>query len=103
MDAAPSHILREAGRVRKVGPFRLDLGTSADYELMLRFLLKHGITTRYVPELLVKMRIGGASNVSIKNRLAANRNDRKAWTVNGLRPYPWTLWLKPLRKLGQWW
>ena len=51
---------------------------------------------------MVKMRTGGASNASLKNRLAANRNDRQAWVVNGLRPYPWTLWLKPLRKVGQW-
>ncbi len=28
--------------------------------------------------------------------------DRKAWKVNGLTPYPWTLTLKPLRKLKQW-
>jgi glycosyltransferase len=27
--------------------------------------------------------------------------DRRAWAVNGLRPLPWTLPLKPLRKLGQ--
>jgi len=27
--------------------------------------------------------------------------DRKAWEANGLRPYPWTLIMKPLRKLPQ--
>jgi glycosyltransferase len=86
----------------RLGLFRLDLGTAADYELMLRFLVKYRITTRYIPQVLVKMRVGGASNASLRNRLAAHRNDRKAWTVNGLRPYPWTLWLKPLRKIGQW-
>lgn len=85
----------------KFGAFRLDLGTAADYELMLRFLVKHRITTRYLPRPLVKMRVGGVSNASVRNRLAANRNDRRAWEVNGLRPYPWTLWLKPLRKLPQ--
>jgi len=86
----------------KLGRFRLDLGTSADYELMLRFLVKHRITTRYIPETLVKMRVGGISNASWRNRLAANRNDRRAWAVNELRPFPWTLWMKPLRKLPQW-
>jgi len=74
---------------------------AADYELMLRFLVKHGITTAYIPEILVKMRTGGMSNASLKNRLLANRNDRLAWEVNGLKPYPWTLYLKPLRKVGQ--
>jgi len=47
------------------------------------------------------MRSGGMSNASLKNRLLANRNDRLAWEVNGLKPYPWTLYLKPLRKVGQ--
>ena len=74
---------------------------AADYELMLRFLVKHRITTAYIPEILVKMRSGGMSNASLKNRLLANRNDRLAWKVNGLKPYPWTLYLKPLRKVGQ--
>jgi len=84
------------------GLFRLDLGTAADYELMLRFLVKHRVTTRYIPEVLVKMLVGGVSNASFRNRLRANRYDRKAWTVNGLKPYPWTLVLKPVRKVGQW-
>ena len=51
------------------GHFRLDLGTSADYELMLRFLVKHRITTQYFPEVLVKMLVGGVSNASFRNRL----------------------------------
>jgi glycosyltransferase len=84
------------------GMFRLDLGTAADYELMLRFLLKEGVRVCYIREVLVKMLIGGVSNASLGNRLRANRNDRKAWAVNGLKPYPWTLLLKPLRKLRQW-
>jgi glycosyltransferase len=85
----------------KYGLFNLDLGSAADYELMLRFLLKHRISTAYIPEVLVKMRLGGASNTSLKNRLKANRMDRKAWEVNGLKPYPWTIPLKPLRKIPQ--
>ncbi|WP_448873260.1 glycosyltransferase family 2 protein [Desulfobulbus propionicus] len=82
--------------------FNLDMGTAADYELMLRLLLKHRISAAYIPKVLVKMRVGGMSNVSLQNRLAANRMDRKAWSVNGLRPYPWTLWMKPVRKVWQW-
>jgi len=85
----------------KCGPFNLKLGSAADYELMLRFLLKYQITTHYIPEVLVKMRIGGTSNASLKNRIIANRMDRNAWHVNGLKPYPWTLYLKPLRKISQ--
>ncbi len=83
------------------GGVRLDLGSAADYELMLRMIHKEGIKLAYVPEVLVKMRVGGVSNSNLANRLAANRNDRKAWKVNGLRPHFYTLWLKPLRKVLQ--
>jgi glycosyltransferase len=86
----------------KYGLFNLNLGSAADYEIMLRFLLKQQLKAIYIPEVLVNMRIGGESNVSLSNRLIANRNDRKAWDVNGLRPYPWTVLFKPLRKIGQW-
>jgi glycosyltransferase len=84
------------------GLFNLNLGSAADYELMLRFLLKHKAATVYIPEILVKMRTGGASNANISNRIKANQMDRQAWEVNDLKPYPWTLYLKPLRKLSQW-
>lgn len=87
----------------KHGLYRLDLGTAADYELMLRFLLVHEIRVTYIPRVLVKMRVGGASNATLRARLRANRMDRRAWKVNGLQPHPWTLIAKPLRKVGQWW
>jgi len=83
------------------GMFNTAMGTAADYELMLRFLLKFGISAAYIPAVLVKMRSGGASNASIINRFKANRMDRKAWEINRLSPYPWTTCLKPLRKIGQ--
>lgn len=81
--------------------FNLDFKTSADYELMLRLLYKHKIKTSYLPEFIVKMRMGGQSNISTKNRIIANLEDRKAWEVNGLKPYFFTLFFKPLRKLSQ--
>jgi glycosyltransferase involved in cell wall biosynthesis len=83
------------------GKFRLDLGSAADYELMLRLVHKAGIKIGYLPKVLVKMRVGGVSNSTLKNRIAANRNDSKAWEVNGLTPRFYTLWLKPLRKIWQ--
>jgi glycosyltransferase involved in cell wall biosynthesis len=85
----------------KYGLFKTDIGTAADYELMLRFLLKHKITTAYIPEVLVKMQDDGISNSSLIYRIKVNRLDLSAWKVNGLKPYPWTIFLKPLRKIGQ--
>lgn len=84
------------------GKFRLDLGSAADYEIMLRFLIKHQVSTKYIPEVLVRMRVGGASNVNFLAQISANRMDRKSWELNNLIPYPWTMICKPIRKIPQW-
>ncbi|MBP9070360.1 MAG: glycosyltransferase [Bacteroidia bacterium] len=86
---------------KKYGTFNLDLKTSADYELMLRFIHKHQISLTYLDEFIIKMRVGGQSTASVNNRVKANLEDRKAWEINGLKPKFFTLWLKPLRKVGQ--
>jgi len=83
------------------GVFDTRLGSAADYELMLRFLLRHGISSVHIPEVMVRMRTGGRSNASLYNRLEAHRMDREAWRLNGLTPFPWTILLKPLSKLPQ--
>lgn len=85
----------------KYGLFNLDLGSAADYEIMLRFIHKEQLRLSYLPRIIVKMRTGGMSNASLSNRLKANLMDRKAWTVNGLTPKWYTLYLKPLRKIPQ--
>ncbi len=85
----------------QLGLFSLDLRTAADYEIILRFMLKAGLKAAYVPEYLVRMRMGGASNATLKHRINANKEDRKAWDMNGLKPYFFTLWCKPLRKINQ--
>ncbi|MGC8605237.1 MAG: glycosyltransferase family 2 protein, partial [Desulfomonilaceae bacterium] len=97
MPPHPTFFLRRE-LLENYGCYRLDLSSAADYEFMLRYLLKYQVKAQYIPEILVKMRIGGKSNVSLKQRLIANRYDKKAWEVNGLKPRPWTLVLKPLSK-----
>jgi glycosyltransferase involved in cell wall biosynthesis len=83
------------------GNFDIKFRQSADYELMLRFLYRHGISSHYLQGVSIKMRVGGASNATIKNRIDANNEDTFAWTHNALRPYFFTLWLKPFIKLEQ--
>lgn len=83
------------------GKFNLNLFTAADYELMLRFLYRYEVKVAYLQEIMVKMRTGGASNQSLRNRLLANKGDRLAWEINGLKPYWFTLFAKPLRKITQ--
>lgn len=83
------------------GAFNLSLKSAADYEFMLRVLYKEKCPVAYLPKTIVKMRDGGQSNQSIKHRIFANREDKKAWALNGLQPYFFTLLLKPARKLIQ--
>jgi len=85
----------------RYGTFNLSLRSAADYEIMLRFLVRHSITTTYLNKTIVQMRAGGQSNASITNRLRANAEDRKAWQINKLRPYLFTTFLKPVRKIHQ--
>ena len=86
---------------REYGKFNLDLKSAADYELMLRFLYKFKVAAVYLDRVVVKMRVGGISNVSLKNRIKANREDKKAWQINNIKPSLFTFYLKPLRKLFQ--
>jgi len=83
------------------GAFNLALKSAADYEFMLRVLYKEKCRVAYLPKTIVKMRDGGKSNQSIQNRIRANREDKKAWALNDLHPYFFTLLLKPARKLIQ--
>ncbi|HWB94664.1 MAG TPA: glycosyltransferase family 2 protein [Puia sp.] len=85
----------------KTGLFNTALKSSADYELMLRMLVKYSVSAAYIPQVLVRMRAGGMSNASVWNRIKANKEDRMAWKLNGLKPYFFTLYLKPLRKIHQ--
>ncbi len=91
----------QKGLYDKYGVFNTSFKISADYELMLRFLVKNSLSAAYLPQTLIKMRVGGVSNSSLKNRLQANKEDRKAWKINGLRPKWFTLLMKPASKVMQ--
>ena len=85
----------------KFGKFDTQFKSAADYELMLRFLFKESCSAIHLPIVMIHMRAGGVSNVSLKNRIRANREDRLAWKINGLKPKWFTLLRKPLSKLIQ--
>ena len=99
----PPHLSFYASRalLEQTGPYRTDFICSGDYEWMLRALFQKDVKVTYLPKVLVHMRTGGTSNASFKHRLKANKEDRKAWKVNGFKPYFFTLYLKPLRKIVQ--
>jgi len=85
----------------RCGVFNLQMGTAADYEIMLRILEKHRCKAAYLPRIIIHMRTGGASNQSLKARWKAHQCDRLAWKINDLKPSLLTLFMKPIRKLIQ--
>jgi glycosyltransferase len=100
MPPHPTFFVRKS-LYEKHGVFNLDMKTAADYELMLRMIHKGKARLEYIPEILVKMRTGGASNKSVSSRIKANADDNKAWAINGVKPFWFTLYLKPIRKIIQ--
>jgi len=85
----------------KFGCFNTNFKIASDYELMLRFLERYKISVMYIPEVLVKMRLGGKSNRSIKNIFFQSLEDYRAWTINGLKGRLRAVLLKKLRKTLQ--
>jgi len=85
----------------RYGVFNTTLRLSADYELMLRMIHKNKIKLAYLPKVVVKMRMGGVSNVSFFVRLKANIEDKMAWKLNGIKPGLFTRFLKPASKIMQ--
>ena len=59
----------------KYGLFDTKYKIAADYELLIRFLWKHKITIKYIPKVLVKMRVGGVSNNNIRNIIIKSKED----------------------------
>lgn len=68
----------------RLGMFDLRYRISADYDLMLRFLLSGMVSIVYIPEILVRMRLGGMSNRSLKNILIKSFEDFKVVRKNSL-------------------
>jgi glycosyltransferase involved in cell wall biosynthesis len=85
----------------KFGYFNTNFRIAADYELMLRFLEGKRITTHYIPHVLIKMRVGGVSNRSLRNLVLKSYEDYKAWRVNQLNSRFYTIFFKNLSKIPQ--
>jgi glycosyltransferase len=77
MPAHPTFFVKK-NIYEKYGYFNTDFTISTDYESMLRFLYKYGISTQYLPGTIVKMRYGGLSNGSVKNIIRKTIEDYKA-------------------------
>jgi len=70
---------------KKHGNFRVEFNLASDFEIMLRFIEKERVRSHYLPEIIVKMRIGGASNKNIKSIIKQNIDCYRAFKANSLR------------------
>jgi len=84
----------------RFGGFDTSFRIAADYDCMLRFLGVAKIKCTYIPEVLVKMRVGGASNRSLSNILLKSREDYLALKKNSVGG-TWALIWKNMSKLPQ--
>lgn len=69
---------------QKFGDFDLDMRLAADFDILLRFFEVHRISSVYLPEVLVRMRLGGATNGSFGNVFRQNREIARAFRKYGL-------------------
>lgn len=83
MPAHPTFYARRSVYER-FGGFDLSYKLQADFEMALRLLDIEKIRTRYIPEILVRMRMGGASNASLKNVIRGNIEAVAACRKHGL-------------------
>lgn len=100
MPAHPTFYVR-TNLIQELGGYQMHYFTAADYEFMTRYLYHFRVNACYLPKLIVRMRTGGQSNVTISNRIRANRRDYLAMKQNRI-PFPFAVSiLKPLIKLHQ--
>jgi glycosyltransferase involved in cell wall biosynthesis len=83
------------------GTFNLDYKIAADFELTLRFLARYRIPSKHLDQVLIKFRMGGASNQILANILRANMESRRACLANNLSISPFFIFQKIGSKIPQ--
>ncbi|MDG1328253.1 MAG: glycosyltransferase, partial [Flavobacteriaceae bacterium] len=81
MPAHPTFFLKKEV-YEKHGLFDLTYKIAADYDFMLRVLRDNSLKFGYLPKVITKMRVGGASNRSFKNIIQKTKEDYKAIRSN---------------------
>jgi glycosyltransferase len=82
------------------GLFDTSFRIAADYDFILRIMDQCRVRVRYIPEVLVKMRVGGTSNRSLRNILRKSSEDFRALRRNKVGGMGALMW-KNLSKLSQ--
>jgi glycosyltransferase involved in cell wall biosynthesis len=72
MPAHPTFFVRK-NVYERLGNFDLNYKIAADFELLFRFIEKNKVNTKYLPKVLVKMRLGGTTNKNVSNIIWQNK------------------------------
>jgi glycosyltransferase involved in cell wall biosynthesis len=79
----------------QLGNFDIQFRLAADFDILLRFFMVHKISSVYIPKVMVRMRLGGASNISYLNIYKQNieiaRSFKKNGFSNGIKPFVFKL------------
>ncbi|WP_106745695.1 glycosyltransferase family 2 protein [Yoonia maritima] len=84
----------------RLGAYDASFRISGDYDAMLRYLVRGNVRFAYIPQVMVRMQVGGASNRSVSQMMRKSREDYRAirrHRVGGVG----TLIAKNLSKLPQ--
>ena len=85
----------------KIGNYNTSLKIASDYEWMLRALKVNQIKSKYIPILMINMRLGGVSNKNLLNVIRQNMEVLSAWRINGIKPNILVIVKKLLLKVRQ--
>jgi glycosyltransferase involved in cell wall biosynthesis len=99
MPAHPTLILKKEV-YQKHGVFNKSFKIAADYDFMLRIFKDYNLKFGYLPKVVTKMRVGGASNRSLKNIIKKTKEDYRAICSNKIGGFI-TLILKNISKIKQ--
>lgn len=86
--------------IERWGGYDTSFRIAADYDSILRYFGKGGISAAYLPQVLVKMRVGGTSNASFQQILRKSHEDYRALRQNEIGGLG-TLARKNFSKIGQ--
>lgn len=87
--------------LKEMGGFDTRYRYHADFDLMVRLFVERGITSVYIPEILVRMRTGGQSTRSLRNIYRGNRESWQIARRSGIARTPLWMARKLAYRVGQ--
>jgi glycosyltransferase involved in cell wall biosynthesis len=86
---------------QKHGFYNTNYKISADFDLILRFLYIHKVSSKYIPRIFVRMSMGGISTQGFSSIIKMNKELLKSLTINKVRSNFLMIYMKYLVKVFQ--